>query len=99
MVPEGIAIVADAKHPQLAKDFYEFVTSAESFQYAAKTYWSIPTRKDLDFSQFPAETDPRRFTPLKLDWTLFADSSETWMQHWDGHIRNSGKQQYPMDVQ
>jgi len=79
-----------APHQQLAKSFYEFVTTEASLLHAAKTYWRIPTRSDLDFSKFSPETDPRNFPPLQLDWQLFADSSEIWMQYWDANIRNQG---------
>ncbi len=91
LVPEGLAIIAGAKHPELARQFYEFITSPESFLHAARAYWRIPARKDLDFSQFPAETDPAQFPALPMDWQLFADSSEAWMQYWDANLRNRGK--------
>ena len=91
LVPEGIAIVAGAKHADLARTFYEFVTTPENSSYAAKTYWRIPTRNDLDFSQYSPETNPRNFPALQLDWRMFADSSEVWLQYWDANIRNRGK--------
>jgi len=95
MVPEGMAIVAGAKHGELARTFYEYVTTPEAFLHAAKAYWRIPARTDLDFSQFSPETDPRNFPPLPMDWKLFADSSETWMKYWDAHIRNRGARSLP----
>ncbi|RIK57511.1 iron ABC transporter substrate-binding protein [candidate division KSB1 bacterium] len=91
LVPEGLAIIAGAPHLELAKTFYEFVTTPESFIYAAQKYWRIPARMDLDFSQFPPETNPQQFPALPLDWKLYADSSETWMKYWDANIRNRGK--------
>jgi iron(III) transport system substrate-binding protein len=93
MVTEGIAIVAGAKHPELARKFYEFVSTPEALAFAAKKYYRIPTRTDLDFSKIPEEMDARRFKALPLDWKLFADSSAAWMQHWDARIRNQGKSQ------
>jgi len=91
MVTEGIAIVAGAKRPELAKNFYEFVNSPGALVFAAKKYYRIPTRTDLDFSQIPPQMDARQFKALPLDWQLFADSSAAWMQYWDAHIRNWGK--------
>lgn len=91
LVPEGIALVAGAKHLGLAKTFYEYVTTPESYLHAAKTYWRIPARNDLNFAEFSPETDPRNFPGLPLDWKMFADSSETWMKYWDANIRNQGK--------
>ncbi len=91
LVPEGIALVAGAKNMEAAKRFYEYVTTPESYQYAAQKYWRIPARRDLDFSQFTSETDPRNFPALPMNWKMFADSSEAWMKHWDAHVRNRGK--------
>ncbi len=91
LVPEGLAIIAGAPHLELAKTFYEFVTTPESFIHAAQKYWRIPARSDLDFSQFPPETNPQQFPALPLDWKLYADSSETWIKYWDANIRNRGK--------
>jgi iron(III) transport system substrate-binding protein len=92
LVPEGIALVAGAKNSELARKFYEFVTTPESYQYAAQKYWRIPARRDLDFSRFSPETDPRNFPGLPMNWKMFADSSQAWMKHWDAHIRNRGKE-------
>jgi len=93
MVTEGIAIVAGAKAASLAQKFYEFVTSQDALIFAAKKYYRIPTRADLDFSKIPAEMDARHFKALPLDWRLFADSSNAWMQYWDANIRHQGKSQ------
>lgn len=90
MVTEGIAIVAGSRQPELAERFYELVTTPEALVFAAKKYYRLPTRRDLDFSQIPPELDPRGFKALPLDWQLFADSSAAWMQYWDAHIRHQG---------
>jgi len=91
LVPEGIALVAGAKNLALAQIFYEYVTTPESYLYAAKKYWRIPSRGDLNFAEFSPETDPGNFPGMSLNWKLFADSSETWMKYWDANIRNQGK--------
>jgi len=93
MVIEGIAMVAGSKTLPLAQKFYEFVTSPDALIFAAKKYYRIPTRTDLNFSKIPAEMDARHFKVLPLDWRLFADSSTAWMQYWDARIRNQGKSQ------
>jgi len=91
MVTEGIAVVAGTKNLELAQKFYEFVSTPEALAFAAKKYYRIPTRTDLDFSKIPEEMDARRFKALPLDWKMFADSSASWMQYWDARIRNQGK--------
>jgi len=95
MVPEGLALVArQQKNDQrlaLAKKFYAFVTTAESFIHAAQQYYRIPTRRDLDFSQIRPEFNPAQYKAMPIDWQLFADSSAIWMQFWDQNIRNKGR--------
>ena len=95
MVTEGLALVArpqkDQARLELAKKFYEFVTTPESFIYAAQQYYRIPTRQDLDFSQIRAEFNPAQYQAMPIDWQLFADSCATWMQYWDQNIRNKGR--------
>lgn len=91
LVPEGIALVAGAKNLELAKKFYEYVTTPEAFLYSAQKYWRIPSRKDLNFAEFSPETDPNNFPPLPMNRQLLVDSSEVWMKYWDAHIRNQGK--------
>jgi iron(III) transport system substrate-binding protein len=97
IVTEGLALVArrrettDTLRAQLARQFYEFITTPEAFVIAGNKYYRIPTRHDLDFSQIPPEFDPRRYTPMPMDWQLFADSANVWMQYWDQHLRNRGR--------
>ena len=95
MVPEGLALVArktkDAARAELARQFYEFVTTPESFIHAAQQYYRVPTRQDLDFTQIRPEFNPAQYQSLPMDWQLFADSSATWMQYWDQNIRNQGR--------
>jgi iron(III) transport system substrate-binding protein len=97
IIPEGLALVArqrgadDNARTQLARQFYEFITIEEALILAANQYYRIPTRRDLDFSRIPPEFDPRQYTPMPMDWQLFADSSAVWMQYWDQRIRNRGR--------
>jgi len=95
MVPEGLALVArkqqDQARRELAKKFFEFVTTPESFIHASQQYYRIPTRRDLDFSQIRPEFNPAQYQAMPMDWQLFADSSNVWMQYWDQNIRNKGR--------
>jgi iron(III) transport system substrate-binding protein len=95
MVPEGVALVArrqpDQGRAELARKFYEFITTPEAFIYAAKQYYRIPARQDLDFSQIRPEFNPAQYNAMPMDWQLFADSSNVWMQYWDQNIRNKGR--------
>lgn len=86
VITDGIAIVKGAPHEEEARRFYEFVNTPESLVYAARTYYRIPARTDLDRSQLPAwMNDP--FTRMPLDWELLRKEGNEWLGYWDREIR------------
>lgn len=90
VVTDGIAVVRGAPHEEEARRFYEFVTTPESLLHAAREYYRIPARTDLDRSQLPAwMSEP--FTRMQLDWELLRRESNNWLSHWDSEIRGRGK--------
>jgi iron(III) transport system substrate-binding protein len=69
VVTDGIAIVRGAPHEEEAKRFYGFVTTPDSLVHAARNYYRIPTRTDIDRKQFPDWMN-QPFTRMPLDWEL-----------------------------
>jgi iron(III) transport system substrate-binding protein len=90
VVIDGIAIVRGAPHEQEAKRFSEFVTITESLVHAARNYYRIPTRTDIDRKQFPDWMN-QPFTRLPLDWELLRKQSNEWLRYWDANIRGRGR--------
>ena len=90
IVTDGIAIVRGAPHEEEARRFYEFVTTPESLLHAAREYYRIPTRTDLDRAQLPAWMN-EPFTRLQLDWELLRKEGNNWLRHWDSEIRGRNK--------
>jgi len=90
---EGIAIVKGAKQPELAKRFYEFVTSSDALRTAAADFLRIPARTDLPADSLPAwiRDATRTLKTMPVDRQLLADSLDIWMRYWDANIRNRGK--------
>jgi iron(III) transport system substrate-binding protein len=90
---EGIAVVKGAKHPELARRFYEFVTTPEALRAAAEDFLRIPARTDLPVDSLPAWIRDARRTmkTMPVDRQLLADSLDVWMRYWDANIRNRGK--------
>lgn len=86
VIIDGIAIVRGAPHEEEAKRFYEFVTSSESLIHAARTFYRIPARTDLDRSQLPAWMN-EPFTRMPLDWDLLRKDNGEWLRYWDTEIR------------
>lgn len=90
VVTDCIGIVAGAKNAELAKRFYEFVTTTEALVHQAHSYYRIPSRVDIPRSDLPEwMREPMRVLPV--DWKLFAEKSDEWMRRWDERIRNQGR--------
>jgi iron(III) transport system substrate-binding protein len=90
---DGIAIVRGARQPELARRFYEFVTTPESLRFAADSLLRIPARGDLPPASLPAWIREVNgvLKPMQVDRRLLADSLEAWMRYWDANIRNRNR--------
>jgi iron(III) transport system substrate-binding protein len=86
---EGLAIVANAKHPQVAKEFYEFITTPESFVIQAHEYFRIPARTDIPPENLPGWITATEIKPMAIDWEVFSEKSREWMKYWDERIKGS----------
>lgn len=89
VVTDGIAIVRGAPHEEEARRFYEFVTTSEALVHAARDYYRIPVRTDIDRQQLPAWMN-EPFTRLPLDWDLLRKQGDDWLRYWDTEIRGRG---------
>jgi iron(III) transport system substrate-binding protein len=87
---EGIAIVRGAHQPELARDFYEYVTSSDALLWQARNYFRIPARTDIPDSTLPDWLKELQYAELPLDWTVIGEHREEWMGHWDQAIKGSG---------
>lgn len=90
VITDGIAVVRGAPHEEEARRFYEFVTTPESLVHAAKTYYRLPVRTDLDRSQLPAWMN-EPFARMALDWDLLRREGGNWLRYWDTEIRDRSK--------
>lgn len=90
VVTDCIALVKGGQNPQLARQFYEFVTSKSALVRQANKYFRIPARNDIAPEKLP-EWMRVPINAMSMDWQLFAEKSSEWMQYWDKNIRNQGK--------
>ncbi len=90
-IVDAIAIVRGSKHPELARAFYEFVTTPKALIAAADRFVRIPVRTDLAPDSLPDWIRQARaqIKPMQLDRQMLVDSTDTWMKYWDANIRNS----------
>jgi iron(III) transport system substrate-binding protein len=90
VITDGIAVVRGGPNEEEARRFYEFVTTPESLVLAAKKYYRIPVRNDLDRAQLPAwMNEPVNVMPV--DWELLRKQSGDWLRFWDTEIRGRSK--------
>ncbi len=91
LLVDAIAIVKGSKHPELAKQFYEFVTTPEALIDAARRFVRIPVRSDIAVDSLPDwyRAVQLRLKPMQIDRQMLLDSTDTWMRYWDANIRNS----------
>ena len=85
-----IAILRGGPHEEEAKRLYEFVTTQESLIHAARDYYRIPVRSDVDRKQLPVWMNVP-FTRMPIDWELLRNQSNDWLRYWDTNIRGRGK--------
>jgi iron(III) transport system substrate-binding protein len=90
VVTDGIAIVKGAPHEEEARRFYEFVNTPESLIHAARTYYRIPIRTDIDRAQLPAWMN-EPFARMPLNWDLLRQQGGEWLRYWDTEIRGRSK--------
>ncbi|HET7321314.1 MAG TPA: extracellular solute-binding protein [Longimicrobiaceae bacterium] len=92
MVVDGIAVVKGAPHPELAKEFVDFVGSPEGMALAAKRFFRLPVRSDLPTDSLPPALQRAReqIVPEPMDWNLLQEHGSEWMRYWDEHVRGTG---------
>ena len=90
LLVDAIAVVHGAKHPDVAKQFYEFVTTQPALLQAAARFNRIPARNDIAADSLPEwiRTARMEIKPMPADQKLLADSLDSWMKFWDSRIRN-----------
>ena len=86
VITDAIAIVRGAPNEAEARQFYEFVTTAESLVHAAKHYYRIPVRSDVERGQLPDWMN-QPLARMPLDWELLRAHGSEWLRYWDTQIR------------
>ena len=91
LLVDAIAIVKGTKRPQLARQYYEFVTTREALLEAARRFRRIPVRTDIPTDSLPdwIRDALGRIKPMPGDQRMISDSLDAWMTYWDTRIRNS----------
>jgi iron(III) transport system substrate-binding protein len=91
VVMEGMALIANCKHPEEAKLFYEFVNSIESLIILANEHYRIPARTDIPRDSLPEWIAETQFKVMDIDWEVFSKKSTEWMKYWEQNIKLKGQ--------
>jgi iron(III) transport system substrate-binding protein len=91
LLVDAIAIVRGTKRPDVARQYYEFVTTREALLEAARRFRRIPIRTDIPEDSLPSWIREARakIRPMPGNQRMIADSLDAWMTYWDTRIRNS----------
>ncbi len=90
VLTDAIAIVSNAPQPELAKKFYELVTSDTSLVTQAHSFYRIPVREDIAEEKLPDWIRSETINQMPLDWVELEAKIPGWMQHWDENIKGRG---------
>lgn len=91
-IEDGIGIVRNGKHADVARTFVEFVGSVEMQLAAAREVYRLPARLDLPADSLPdwVRDVRRQMVVADVDWNLLAERGPQWMRWWDQHVRGTG---------
>lgn len=93
VIDDAIALVRNAKHPEAARLFYEYVGGIDGQILAAEKVFRLPARHDLPPDRVPAWVNEveQKMRVAPMDWALLTRQGSVWMGYWDQRVRNTGK--------
>ena len=91
VIPANIHV--GLRHADLAKQFYEFVSTPAALEAASQKFYRIPARTDIPLDSLPqwVRDAKTKIKPMPLDRALLAKHLDEWMRYWDSNIRNRSK--------
>ncbi|HEX9108783.1 MAG TPA: hypothetical protein VF832_16170, partial [Longimicrobiales bacterium] len=89
VVVDAVGVVKGAPHPELARQFADFVGTVPAILLAARGHGRLPARGDVPDDSLPATLRAARAQvhPEPMDWKLLRERGPDWMRYWDEHIR------------
>ena len=91
VIDDAVGLVAGCRHPELAKQFIDFLGEKEMQRLAAEKTFRLPARTDLgDALPAWAREVEREMVPAEIDWPLVEKDGAGWMATWDRTIRGKG---------
>ncbi len=93
LLVDAIAIVRGTEQSDVARRYYEFVTTPRAMMVAAERFLRIPARTDIPDDSLPDWIRQARteIKPMRLDRALMARELDNWMKYWEANIRNRSR--------
>jgi iron(III) transport system substrate-binding protein len=91
VLTDGIALVKGGPNLEIAREFYEFVTSDSALVDQAHNYYRIPVRTDIPSDRLPDWITRSDIKQMQMDWDRLATEGPEWMQYWDENIKGRGE--------
>ncbi|MEX0747936.1 MAG: extracellular solute-binding protein [Rhodothermales bacterium] len=91
VLTDGIALVRGGPNLDVARQFYEFVTSDSALVDQAHIYYRIPVRTDIPRDRLPEWITRADIKQMSIDWNRLAAEGPEWMQYWDENIKGRGE--------
>jgi iron(III) transport system substrate-binding protein len=91
VIDDAIGLVAGCRHPEVARQFIDFVGEKPLQRLAAEKTFRLPARIDLgdELPEWAREVE-REMVPAAIDWPLVEKDGAAWMATWDRTIRGKG---------
>ena len=92
VIDDSIGLVANARHPEAARAFIDWVGSEDALLLAADQAFRLPARTDLARERLPqwAREALDEIVTAEVDWELIAERGQEWMARWDREVRGKG---------
>ena len=92
ILTDGIALVKGGPNLDIARSFYDMVTSDTAIVTQAHMFYRIPVRMDIQKSRLPDWMTELDLREMPIDWDSLDASIPRWMQHWDENIKGRGEE-------
>jgi len=91
VIDDAIGLVAGCRHPEIARQFIDFVGEKSLQRLAAEKTFRLPARTDLgdELPAWAVEVE-HEMVPAAMDWPLVEKDGAAWMSAWDRTIRGKG---------
>ncbi len=93
VIEDAIGLVRGGSHPDVGRQFIDYVGSEAAQLLTARTVFRLPARHGLPIDSVPAWVAEVEETMVAapMDWALLASKGEAWMAYWDRRVRGTGK--------